>query len=505
MAQIIVSNDIDAFLRTANDAAARTELGLGDAATKNTGTTAGTVCAGDDARLSNSRTPTAHAATHASGGSDPITLSTAQLSGTVAIANGGTGQNTANAALNALLPSQASQSGKVLSTNGTNAEWVAAGGGGGGVTSFSTGTTGLTPSAASTGAVTLAGILEISNGGTGASSSLNACNNLLPTQNGNPGKFLSTDGTNVSWATPSGSGYTPPQIQVLPLGTSYINIPANAVLLDVWLIGGGGGGAAGVSANGLDNKAWGGGGGAGGSVSRATYRVSDFATIGITQLFFRIGQRGLGGQAGVGSENGENGESSYVSLAGTIVPEDDAFLKAGGGSGGIANNSSGSGGTGGQFTLGNALGTKGGRGACPSLPTENAVNQFNQDSPILSLGATGGGGGGGYDDVSIVYYNGGNGGTLCSASAITIAGYPGIGATTEGDSGANGFGPQIIGFVGAGGGGGAYAKTANAGVGGVGGAGGFPGGGGGGGGGGFTTGGNGGGGADGSGFIVWYF
>jgi hypothetical protein len=47
---------------------------LGDAAAKNTGTTAGTLCAGDDSRLSNSRTPTAHASTHQSGGSDVIKL-----------------------------------------------------------------------------------------------------------------------------------------------------------------------------------------------------------------------------------------------------------------------------------------------------------------------------------------------------------------------------------------------------------------------------------------------
>lgn len=37
---------------------ARTNLGLGDAATKSVGTGAGTVCAGNDARLSDSRTPT---------------------------------------------------------------------------------------------------------------------------------------------------------------------------------------------------------------------------------------------------------------------------------------------------------------------------------------------------------------------------------------------------------------------------------------------------------------
>jgi hypothetical protein len=52
------------------------------------------------------------------------------VTGTVAIANGGTGQTTANSALNALLPSQTSNNGKILSTDGTNTSWVAAGGSG---------------------------------------------------------------------------------------------------------------------------------------------------------------------------------------------------------------------------------------------------------------------------------------------------------------------------------------------------------------------------------------
>jgi len=47
------------------------------------------------------------------------------VSGTVAIANGGTGQATATAAFNALAPSQTSNSGKYLTTNGTNASWAA--------------------------------------------------------------------------------------------------------------------------------------------------------------------------------------------------------------------------------------------------------------------------------------------------------------------------------------------------------------------------------------------
>jgi len=48
-------------------------LGLGDSATRNVGTTAGSVAAGDDSRLSNARPPTAHASTHATGGADALT------------------------------------------------------------------------------------------------------------------------------------------------------------------------------------------------------------------------------------------------------------------------------------------------------------------------------------------------------------------------------------------------------------------------------------------------
>lgn len=49
-------------------------------------------------------------------------------SGTLSIPRGGTGQVTANAALNAILPTQTSNTGKVLSTNGTDTAWIPAGG-----------------------------------------------------------------------------------------------------------------------------------------------------------------------------------------------------------------------------------------------------------------------------------------------------------------------------------------------------------------------------------------
>ena len=47
----------------------------------------------------------------------------------LSIANGGTGQNTANAALNAFLPTQTGNGGKYLQTDGTNTSWQTAGGG----------------------------------------------------------------------------------------------------------------------------------------------------------------------------------------------------------------------------------------------------------------------------------------------------------------------------------------------------------------------------------------
>jgi hypothetical protein len=46
----------------------------------------------------------------------------------LAISRGGTGQTTANAALNALLPSQGSNSGKYLTTNGTDSSWASVAG-----------------------------------------------------------------------------------------------------------------------------------------------------------------------------------------------------------------------------------------------------------------------------------------------------------------------------------------------------------------------------------------
>lgn len=69
---------IAAWWATITASALRTKAELGGAATLNVGTTAGTVAAGDDSRLSNSRTPTAHAASHTNGTDDIQNATAAQ-------------------------------------------------------------------------------------------------------------------------------------------------------------------------------------------------------------------------------------------------------------------------------------------------------------------------------------------------------------------------------------------------------------------------------------------
>lgn len=81
---------------------------------------------------SNSTLTTLSGLTTASSLSSIGTITTGTWHGTaVAIGYGGTGQTTANASLNALLPTQTSNSGKVLTTDGTNTSWLAATGGSG--------------------------------------------------------------------------------------------------------------------------------------------------------------------------------------------------------------------------------------------------------------------------------------------------------------------------------------------------------------------------------------
>ena len=60
-----------------------------------------------------------------SNGTNFYEIKTNNITGTLAIANGGTGQTTATAAFNALAPSQSGQNGRYLKSDGTNSSWDA--------------------------------------------------------------------------------------------------------------------------------------------------------------------------------------------------------------------------------------------------------------------------------------------------------------------------------------------------------------------------------------------
>ncbi len=107
-----------------------------------------------------------------------LTLGTA-----LSVANGGTGSTawTANALLlgngtSTFLTVSPGTAGNILTSNGTT--WTSAPAPASGVTSFSGGTTGLTPASATSGAVTLSGTLNVANGGTGLTTP-GASGNLL--------------------------------------------------------------------------------------------------------------------------------------------------------------------------------------------------------------------------------------------------------------------------------------------------------------------------------------
>lgn len=146
-------------------------------------------------------TSTAYTAT------SPITIVGNTISlATVPIASGGTDATTAAGAIQNLLPSYTGNANKRLGLNsgGTALEWVADGGGT--VTSIaaSGGTTGLSFSGSpitTSGTLTLGGTLGIASGGTGQITANAAFNALVPSQTGNSGKYLTTDGTDTSWAT----------------------------------------------------------------------------------------------------------------------------------------------------------------------------------------------------------------------------------------------------------------------------------------------------------------
>ena len=114
-------------------------------------------------------------------------------SGVLAVANGGTGTTT---------PSLVQGSNITISGTWPN-QTIAATGSAGGVTSFSAGSTGFTPSAATAGAVTLSGTLNVANGGTGSASGVAASIVLAGTFGSGTYTFDSSSLLRIGAASPS--------------------------------------------------------------------------------------------------------------------------------------------------------------------------------------------------------------------------------------------------------------------------------------------------------------
>ena len=154
------------------------------------------------------------------------TSTSALTTGTLPAASGGTAQSTYSAgdilyasATNTLSKLSVGTNGFVLTLAGGLPTWAASTGG---VTSFNTSLSGLTPSTATTGAITLAGTLGISSGGTGQTSASAAFNALSPITTtgdliigngtnsatrlgiGSNGYVLTSNGTTAAWQAASG-------------------------------------------------------------------------------------------------------------------------------------------------------------------------------------------------------------------------------------------------------------------------------------------------------------
>jgi len=89
-----LTSDLAAKVPTTRQVIAGTGLGGGGALSTDVtlsvsyGTSSTTACVGNDARLTNARTPDVHASTHTAAGSDPLTLSQSQITGLVASLSG---------------------------------------------------------------------------------------------------------------------------------------------------------------------------------------------------------------------------------------------------------------------------------------------------------------------------------------------------------------------------------------------------------------------------------
>lgn len=329
------------------------------------------------------------------------------VTGTVAIANGGTGQTTQQLAINALTGTQSA--GKYLRSDGTNSTLSSIQSSD--VPTLNQNTTGT--------ASNVTGTVAIANGGTGHTAASTALTALLPAQTGNSGKVLKTDGTSASWGS-SSVAFTSPTVQKFTSSTGTYTTPSGVLYIRIRMVGGGGGGASSGSAS-LNN------GGAGGDTTFGTSLLVASGGGGGVSATGSGGVGGTGGTASLGTgpigvalQGGSGSAGTPAAASGTFETSGMGAASPFGGAGGgganggsgkaaIANSGSGGGGAGGNGG-GVSTGSGGGAGGfvdaiitSPSTSYSYAVGSGGSGGTAGTSGFSGGAGGSGFIIVEELY------------------------------------------------------------------------------------------------------
>lgn len=208
-------------------------------------------------------------------------------------------------------------SGQILAVSGGSLAWVSGGGGGTSVNGISP----IVVTAAGPAAVDVSlDTVPLTSGGTGATTQAGAANAVLPSQSGNNGYILTTNGSNVSWGDPA-SLIPSGGIQVFSSSGTF-NVPAGVTKVEVTCVGGGGGGGSGSSN--ADPQDFYGGSGGNGAIAVKLVTVTPSTAYTVT-----VGPGGAGGPSGVGV--GANGIAGGTTIFGVNLCE------ASGGGGGTYN------------------------------------------------------------------------------------------------------------------------------------------------------------------------
>jgi hypothetical protein len=354
---------------------------------------------------------------------------TTNVTGTLPIANGGTGQTTATAAFDALNPMTTlgdmiyegagptairlpiGSTSQILTVVGGVPAWASPAAGG--VTTISFGSTGLTPSTATSGAVSVAGTLAIANGGTGSTSttycSLTAnVTGTLPVANGGTGATTFTTNS-----------------VVLGNGTSALN--ANLV-------------APGTSGNVLtsNGSTWTSAAAGGGQLKTDIFTSPGTWTKPASASFVTVTVVGGGGGAFI-SEAGSGG----LAIASNVPVSAPVSVTVGAG----GNGGSDRGQSGGTSSFGPAVSATGGTGGGPpGSPGSSGTGTVSSGTTLRTSANMASSPGGFYfSDVrlGVAQRGPGTGAQAYSVSSPARAGFGGI-ATSPGFSGMGGTGGVII-------------------------------------------------------------